>query len=237
MPTDIDTPPAIGRRTTPPKRRPAATPAARDRTPRRLRVPGRQPRRCPVCEISLLGLPVGGRCPQCSFPYDRHTRAWTGRNDLQLGTPIVFVALSLAALALWWHVAWVFWPVVLGVPLVAAWKTWDTLVRMDGRFAAVSPEGVHFRRYRLGTEIIPWQRIVSVSASVCRMPRLAYLSRHDWMNRGGARQINLGPCFRTPGEGCEFAYAVSEGIRRYELRQAREAAASQPALADEVRGA
>lgn len=194
----------------------------------RIPVPGRQPRNCPVCERSLVGLPVEGTCPDCRFAYDRHTRSWTGHNALRLGTPIVLTAVGTACLALYWQVAWVFWPLLIALPLYAAWTTWDTLVRMDGRFAAVSPVGVHFRLRRLGVRTIPWERVVSVTASACRKPRLAYLSRHAWLNRLGARQVNLSPAFACMADGCEFAYAVNEGRRRFDARQAAAPAPDAP---------
>ncbi len=170
---------------------------------------GRQPTSCPDCEEKWIGLARRGSCPACGLVYDENTRAWSGRRRARLGTPLLVTAVVIALCVMYYDVFWVVVPAVLLIPAYLGWVIYDFLVSRDGRFIATTPVGVLYRIGSHKTRKIAWDRIVLVEATAYSMP--VFKVHH----KKRVRRIRINKAIRHCRDGCEFAVAVEDGVKRY----------------------
>ena len=179
------------------------------RKKRRSALPGRQPTRCPDCDETWIGLARRGQCPACGLVYDENTRAWSGRRGVRLGTPIVLSLLSIFLVVMYVDIWWVVVPAAIIVPTYWAWTIYDYLVARDGRFIATTPGGVVYRIHSHKTRTIPWDRVIFAEATAYRMPVFKVHGAKQ------AMRIRVHRAIRNCRDGCEFAVAVEDGVKRY----------------------
>ncbi|MCA9254487.1 MAG: hypothetical protein KDA33_02570 [Phycisphaerales bacterium] len=181
---------------------------------RRSALAGRQPTACPDCEASWVGLARRGACPDCGLVYDENTRAWTGRRRARLGTPILITIVALVVAVMYFRVVWVAAPLAILAPLYLGFTIYDFLVTRDGRFIATTPRGVLYRIGSHKTRTIPWHGVVLVEATAYKMP--VFKIHH----KKRAKRLRINRAIRNCRDGCAFAAAVEDGIKRYAGRPA-----------------
>lgn len=181
----------------------------RSRRKKRSALAGRQPTSCPDCEETWVGLARRGACPACGFVYDENTRAWSGSRRSRLGTPILLSAVAIALGVMYYRVPYVIVPIVALLPIYLAWTIYDLLVTRDGRFVATTPRGVVFRIGSHKTRTIPWNRVVLVEARAYTMP--VFKIHH----KKGVKRVRVRRAIRNCRDGCAFAAAVEDGMKRY----------------------
>lgn len=191
---------------------------------KRSALPGRQPTRCPDCEETWVGLARRGSCPACGLVYDENTRAWSGRRGVRLGTPILVTLLSILLVVMYVDVWWLVAPVAILVPVFWAWTIYDYLISRDGRFIATTPAGVVCRIRSHKTRTIPWGLVIFAEATAYRMPVFKVHGKKR------AVRIRVNKAIRNCRDGCEFATAVEDGLKRYST------SVSQPPNGEATRG-
>lgn len=180
---------------------------------RRSALAGRQPTSCPDCEETWVGMSRRGACPGCGFVYDENTRAWAGKRRTRLGTPLVLSTVAITLAVMYYDISFVVIPIVIGLPLYWAWAVYDLLVTRDGRFIATTPVGILYRIGSHKTRRILWHRVVLVEATAYKMP--VFKIHH----KKRVKRIRINKAIRNCRDGCEFAAAVEDGVRRYGERQ------------------
>lgn len=170
---------------------------------------GRQPTACPDCETSWVGMSRRGACPTCGFAYDENTRSWAGRRRARLGTPILISVVAVTLGVMYFRIPWVIVPIAVLLPLFLGRTIYDLLVTRDGRFIATTPAGVMYRIGSHKTRTIAWDRVLLVEATAYKMP--VFKVHH----KTGAKRIRVDRAIRTCRDGCEFAVAVEDGVKRY----------------------
>lgn len=159
--------------------------------------------------MSWVGLARRGACPTCGFVYDENTRAWAGRRRARLGTPLLISAVAITIGVMYFRVPWLIIPIAVLLPIYLAKTVYDLLVTRDGRFIATTPTGVLYRIGSHKTRTIAWNRVVLVEATAYKMPVFKIHAKKQ------AKRIRVDRAIRNCRDGCEFAVAVEDGMRRY----------------------
>jgi len=175
-------------------------------------LPGRQPTSCPDCDVTWIGLPRRGKCPDCALVYDEHTRAWRGKRGGNIGGPIFAMVISVGVMIMLAPPWWVVVLVALALIGLIAYAVYDMLIAQDGRFIATTPRGVVCRIRSHKTRVIPWGHVVFAEASAYRMPTFKVHGK----NR--AQRVNVKKALSSFSDGCAFAVCVEDGIKRYGRR-------------------
>ena len=130
--------------------------------------------RCPRCTYSLRGLPTHHTCPECGLRYDEHCELYRIRNPKAAFTMLLCVTGGVGG-------------IVKGIEHLRHWATagpWERLfglavviwaiavvlvvrklyrIYRRGQFVAVTTDGLIIRMVACKDDLIPWERVQSVS--------------------------------------------------------------------------
>ena len=169
---------------------------------------------CPDCGCDLRGLPLPGRCPECGFEYDQHTRVWRSSRPWQRHALVYFVigtAIGLLLAIIYrlvrGHVPYPVFPLLFGLVYAAGGLLIRRVLtgRLSGRFVAVTPKGILVGT-RGRSSLIAWDDVDRVS-----QPKgVPKIQRHS-----SGVPVALEDVFEKPEDVAAFRAEVKKAKRRH----------------------
>ncbi|MCG8404396.1 MAG: hypothetical protein MI923_04265 [Phycisphaerales bacterium] len=170
---------------------------------------------CPICDYSLVGLPVEHRCPECGFQFDQQTMIWEKRYTQRLRNLVRFLGflylgffLFMLLVILILSGAYIDKFLILAI-FFAVCVVPFLVFNSRRRLAAVSPSGVILRLKKGKSKTLPWNAVREARSNRKSSPTATYLvTKHG-------RKIYVGEVLETPQDVIQFTQAIDDGVKQH----------------------